>query len=86
MGACDEYLVGLLWAHDGQAGFTFSKPYFCHIFDLLLFGRREDGCLGYKKKNMRGKEKTHLPSILKTSSFMLYAGRHYLSEEPPGPP
>lgn len=62
MGACDEYLVGLLWAHDGQAGFTFSKPYFCHIFDLLLFGRREDECLGYKKKKIKHERKRKNPS------------------------
>lgn len=83
----EGHVMGIWWTRDGQAGYTFSKQlWHWHIFDFLLFGRREGWVFRIQKKKHERKRKTHLPSILRISSFMLCAGRHYLSGEPPGSP
>lgn len=86
---CDGHMKDMWWAYDGHVMgklvLLFQSNYdidICLTFYFLGGGR--DGCLGYKKHER--KRKTHLPSILRTSSFMLCAGRHYLSGEPPGSP
>lgn len=54
----EGHVMGIWWTRDGQAGYTFSKQlWHWHIFDFLLFGRREGWVFRIQKKNMRGKEK-----------------------------